>query len=236
MDAIKVWASMLMVIFAANCKSLGQELQFSNYNCAITPPDGWLNISNLSAFPKSQNVIAVLRNQEKNCIITITCDTNRPDRPLDDRMVAEFELGVERGGGGKRVSGKFIEVAGMRGYERIGAVQLKGKQVSTLTRFVPVKTGFYGIGAIVVGGDVYDAPEIWKCMDTFRFLTPPEAPLASSTPKSAAYQTGYFFGQMMVFVVLLFGVITFFGIILGNVTRQKSKGNSVRPPPLPPST
>ena len=111
------------------------EREFAAHNCAVTPPEGWELITDLRSQP---GLLAAFRKVDKTALFLLNVDEhNKPSGPIDDRFVSEFEHGVEGSGGRKRLSGSFIEVAGIRAYERIGRVLINGKDVSSIMRVIP---------------------------------------------------------------------------------------------------
>lgn len=202
-----------------------QERVFANYNCAITPPAGWQWVTNLSPMP---GFCAAFRNTAHTRIVLLTIDDkHKPSGLVDERFVAELERGIEASGGGKRVSGTFIEVAGIKGYERLGRIRVNGKEGSTITRVVPADRVLYIVQAMRFDGAANNDPEIHEALGSFRFIRAPSRPARSG---SAAYQFGYLMGRLVVPLGLV-GVLV--AIIVASIRRKSSKGPQ-GPPPLPP--
>jgi hypothetical protein len=144
---------------------------------------------------------------------------------MDDRFVSEFERGVQTKGVGKPESGKFIEVGGLKAYERSGHATIKGRNVSQIMLVVPANGKVYCITAMQFNGEASDDAGIRNVLTSFRFLHPPVPPTRT---RSAAYQTGYWFGRLGGLLAL--PVLVFFII---RQSRQ-SRRNSSSPPPVPP--
>jgi hypothetical protein len=216
--------SALTFFFAGICSLIAQEREFPQYNCAITPPPGWHERTNVS----SQDAVRVLfmNPTRTRMLFLVIDDKHGPPGPMDDRYVAEFERGYERSSAGKRLSGKFIEVAGLKSYERLGTQVIKGKNASTIMRLIPIQGKSYNIEAMRFDGAAGNDPEIRAALDSFRFITPP------SPPTRSAYETGYLIGRLtpivMVVVAAIWGVLAIISR-WRNSTRQKA------PPPLPPN-
>ncbi|TAK99804.1 MAG: hypothetical protein EPO07_10540 [Verrucomicrobia bacterium] len=222
-------ASALMLFFAATHGVLGQEMKFTNYNCAITSPDGWQMMTNL---PSQPGLLAAFGKTDKTALIILMVDDrNKPSGPLDDRFVSEFERGVQSNGVGERISGRFFEVAGIKCYERLGTALVKGKHASTITQVVPADGRFYHLNAMRFDGDANEDPEIRKGLASFRFIRAPAIPVRSYSSGSPAYQTGYSIGKMSGVAVTVVVAI----VIVRSILRQRNKRKPSVPPPLPPS-
>jgi len=216
-----------MAIFAATYSLVGQEREFTNYNCAITPPDGWSRMTN---FPSQPGLFTIFfgKVDKSRLVWLMVDDRHKPAGPVDDRFVAEFEGGVERSGGGKRISGRFTEIDGIKGYERLGYVMVSGKRASTLMQSVPADTRFYSVNGMRFDGNANEDPEIRKFLASFRFIKYPARPTAPSS-ESAAYQTGYLMGRLAGI-----GLLIAVGVAIVRVITRR-KGKRTIPPPLPSS-
>jgi len=130
----------LITFFAPTYSLVGQEREFTNYNCAITPPDGWSMMTN---YPSQPGLFTIFfgKADKSRLVLLMVDDRHKPAGPVDDRFVAEFEGGVERGGGGKRISGRFTEIDGIKGYERLGYAMVR-EQAKTNTGFEGVNITF----------------------------------------------------------------------------------------------
>ena len=226
---LQSWASVLVLVFAVTHGVLGQEQEFAGYNCAITPPDGWLKLTNL---PPQPGVLVTFTKADKTALLLLVVDDrNKPSGPMNDRFVSEFERGLQSSGVGKRVSGRFIEVAGMKSYERLGTASVNGKHASIIMQAVPTDGRFYHLQGLRFDGDASEDPEIRKGLASFRFIRPPAAPIRAYSSQSEAYRTGYLLGRVAVVALLVAGVIA----VVRAITRRKDKRNPATPPPLPPS-
>jgi len=218
----------LFVTLACGGSALGQEQQFTNYHCAITPPLGW---SYLKVPPQHGLLVTYANRSRKSLVMLIVNDRNKIG-PIDDRFIDEFDRGVEKGTKGRdqKVGGKVIEVAGLKACERLGRTTVNGKAASTWSRNIPANGIFYTIQAMCFDGKADEEPEIRQGVESFRFLgspVPPPDPLAG---KSAAYQSGYRIGRVIAPLVLVGG---FVALVLILVRAFGGRG-STAPPPLPP--
>lgn len=228
MKPICTLASILMCIFAVTHSAAGQERRFTNYNCAITVPGDWYLMTNL---PPQPGLVAAYGKADKTAfLILIVDDRDNPSGPLDDRFVSEFERGVESTGVGKRISGRFIEIAGIKGYERLGNAVVNGKHASTIMQSVPADGRFYNLQAMRFDGVANEDQEIRNALASFRFLRPPASPVRSYSSGSAAYRMGYLIGKGGGFAIVIGGAIVAIG---ASIRLRKSRKPST-PPPLPP--
>jgi len=226
MNWIKLSTSILLAIFALAQTGFGQEQQFPECNFAITPPEGWIVRTDL---PPQKGMVAVFSNTQRTRLLTMVSMPEKKDSGiLDERYMANFEKGLENSGGGPQISGKFIEVQGLKGYERLGGFVKGGKQLSSLTHLVLVNGRSYCLIGMRTDGDANNAMDIQACLASFRFLTPPEPPKPSA--QSAAFQVGYIVGRSM---LVIFGVTIVAGIIVGTLRGRKSRRNPATPPPPP---
>jgi hypothetical protein len=218
-----------MIIFGAY-RAFGQEREFANYNCAVTIPDGWQKMTNL---PPQPGLIGAFARPDKTRLVMLVVDTqSHLSGPLDDRSVSEFERGLERSGGGNRVSGKFIEIGGIKAYERLGQAAVKGKTVSILLQVLVADGKVYSLQGMRFDGDVDRDPEIRGIFTSFRFITPPAAPTASSSATSTAYRAGYLVGRIGALALVFIGGVAIIGNMFGRRRNHKPQPNV--PPPLPP--
>ncbi|MEP6669540.1 MAG: hypothetical protein ABJF10_10330 [Chthoniobacter sp.] len=223
----------------------GEEKQYPEYNIAVTPPEGWQDIT--SAAPQKGLIVAFGSADRSRAAFVLYDDKLTNPGELDDRFVMEFENAAETSGLGKRISGRFVMVQGIKSYERTGSPLVRGKIFSMISRTVPTRGRFFGLqGFHFTGGDAGEDPEIRQFMESFRFLTPPPsmvAPDPETARKDAeikqAVKRGQDFGRAMgaLFVPLLvIGAIV--GIIWVLMRRGKSRPPqtkaSSRPPPPPP--
>jgi hypothetical protein len=182
---MKLCASTLFLILAIAGDLFGQERDFPQYNFAIRLPEGWQLMTNLPARP---GVIATFVDAAKIRQVVLLVYDHKASGSLDDRFISEFERGMESSGAGKRVSGRFIEVCGIKSYERLGNVMADGKRATSVTQVIPVKGRLYLLQGLRREGEVSDDPEIRNCLATFRFITSPVAQ-TGLTPKDASFRT-----------------------------------------------
>ena len=159
---------------------------------------------------------------------------------LDDHFVQEFESASETAGLGKRISGRFVLVQGVKSYERTGAPLVRGKIFSMISRTVPTRGRFFGLqGFRFTGGNADEDAEIRQCLESFRFLTPPPS-MVTPDPVVAkreaevkeTFQRGQAVGRMMSY---LFVPAIIIGAIVGIIWLVTRRGKS-RPPRVPASS
>ncbi len=205
---------------------IAQEREFPAQNCAITPAAGWHEITNV---PPQEGRCAVFNDAADTRLLLILADSRLISPfPLNDHFGANFEQTIEgKGFGkfvGKRVSGNFIGLGGIKCYERLGEGVVNGRNASTIVQFVPVDGMAYELIAIRFEGDANHDQEIRKTLASFRFIKPP-----TPAPPPKAYATGYFMGQLLGWTVLgpiAVAVIRFIFRRTGSTRRQA-------PPKLP---
>lgn len=230
---IRWLATALMPLFAA-AGLLAQEQQFADFNCALTPPDTWQVTTNL---PPKRGVLAQYRNAAKTRLIVLMIEDRKLPGPMDEATVLGFEGGFRLSGGGERTSWKFIDVAGIKSYERKGSMLTHGKRASTLGRLVPAEGRFYWLEAFRFDGEADEAPEIQRALDGFRFLRPPVQVYAPSG--SAAFQFGQKMGYLTAMLATVFAVVAVTVAVIMGVWRSNRMSQARRasgPPPLPTST
>lgn len=234
-------ACLLAVLFVLPVRGVdGQEEAFADENCALTPPAGWRHLDSMN----QPGCFAAFGNADRSRIVLLFAhQRGRPAAEFGDAGVESFEQGVTKAGGGERLSGKFVEMAGYRAYERRGMLSAKGNQMSSLMIAMPTGDGIYLLEALAVGGDAGEDAAIRQTLGTFRFLHPP------GPPQSAAYRLGYLLGQIG-FAVVVVGLVI--GLVVRAITRNRSRVSAQPsgpypfpsgsfpppappPPPLPPS-
>ena len=176
---------------------------FSTRNFAITPPLGWEKVNDL---PKEPAITALYRNPYKTAMLLITLqEGGTMPRPMTDQAVEEFERGIENSGGGKRLSGRFIDVNGIRAYERIGRLQQDGKDISSVIRLIPGDGVTYQLQAICLDGDADKHPELRKALESFRYLNVPTETYSETAAleKSAGYRMGGIVAKGLIGIVVL---------------------------------
>ena len=185
---------------------LGQERQFSAQNFAITPPTGWMAVSNRV---NQRGLAATFANRQRTRIVFVVIDNREIVlHEMNDRFIANWERDAERAGKEKPLSGKIIEVAGLKSYERLGYDSLGGRRHSSLMRAIPTKDGLYVVNGMRFDGDASEATDIVDCIGSFRFLTPPDLPRPAI--RSASYRISRLIGALTgvaLFVLLVIGVV-----------------------------
>ena len=225
-------SALFLVLFAPH-RLPGNEVGFVAYNCAITPPDGWPLMTNL---PPQPGLVAAFGKADKTALLILVIDErNKPAGPMDEQSVINFEAGVENSGGGKRLSGRFFEMAGIKAYERVGNASVKGRHASTIMNVVPADGKFYNVQVMRFDGDATADSEILKALASFRFLKAPSVSIRTSPSGSAAYESGKLAATAFA-VMLTAGVLTIVAIMVVRAARRRQiKRDSVTPPALPPT-
>ncbi len=178
-----------------------QEKEFPAYNCAITPPAGW---NKMEDFKVPQGFGTAFANADRTGILILMVDDpRRSASSMDDRFVSEFERGIVDSGGGERVSGGFIEIAGLKGYERYGRIATNGKSVSSMTRAVIAERRVFSVSGILVDGDVSKDPSLQSAVASFRFLHPPDTSVSAEPEQSASYRAGVLVGRVLVIAMIV---------------------------------
>lgn len=196
--------------FGAPDHASAQEKEFPAYNCAITPPAGW---NTMEDFKAPQGFATAFANADRTGILILLVDDPRKSAgSMDERFVSEFERGIVDSGGGDRVSGGFIEIAGVKGYERFGRIVTNGKTVSSLTRAVIADRRVFSVSGILVDGDVSKDPALQSAVASFRFLHPPDTSVSAEPEPTASYRAGVLVGRILVIaliVAIVYKLVTF---------------------------
>jgi hypothetical protein len=226
--------SFLLFILLINFNSRGSERVFTNDNFAISVPDGWEEIKNT---PKQGNMqmLGLFRSPGKNTLLMLMFEANpRNPEVIDDRYVADLEGSLQQGGQGQPMSSRFLEIGGVKAYERQGTMSVNGKTVSVLFQVMIADRKTYGMQAMRFGGNVADDGDVLKSMASFRFLTPPK-PLSPLAGKSPAYQMGHDIGQLSMYAAVLVAIGVIIAVSLRGAGRRAKAGSKPpsRPPPLP---
>jgi hypothetical protein len=212
------------------------EKEYPELNFAITPPDGWMDISDV--IPK--HGVYAFSSSKKTSSFMVFRDDNDPPAKLDDRFVTEFERGEKDAGNFKRLSDGFVFVQGIKSYERTGLVVARGRTVSMLSRVIPIQGHFYHLqGARWDGRNAGEDTEIRLFLESFRFLTPP--PLATADPATPKWNTGlgavFHRGNDTANAMLARVTLTAIaaGIVFLVIRRRRARSQQSPPPPLAPN-
>jgi hypothetical protein len=214
--------SLLSLVFAVTLQLRAQEQVFPNLNFAITPPENWKAITNNTG--RRGILVVVYGAPERGRVLMVSIDSSQiPNGPMNDKFTRAFDDEVEKRGG-KRISGKLIEMDGVEAYEQISDRLFSGQRASVIMHAVLTSERFYHIEGITLH-NAADDPDIKKAMASFRFLKPAHPPSASH--QSAAYRAGYIMGKYGMIAAAI-GIALFFGI------SAILKSRRPKPPPLPP--
>ncbi len=218
--SIRLLAAIGALFFVTSIGVLAMEQQFVEDNCAITIPDTWQAMTNFSPQP---GVIAVYCDATGNRRMIFQVINKKPSGPIDGGFVPEFEKGYQESGGGPFLSGKYIEVDGIKGYECTSSLVAHGKNISTMILLVPGEDRYYNIQALRLDGDASEDTEIRQVIDSFRFIHP----FVPTYVPSAAYRMGQLSVKLMVIIAGVFFVIY---VVRSSLTPRPQPS---RPPPLP---
>jgi hypothetical protein len=170
----RLFIGWLLLTLASIASLFGQEQVFKGDNCAITPPDGW---PALTGGPANPAILGRFANADRSGLLMVMCKDGAGNLALDDKFIASFEKGREQSSGITRISGQFIQASGTKGYEELGKVTVNGQPASSLSRTFLADGKVYDLEALDYTGDASKNPAIVKSFDSFRFLTPPAAPV-----------------------------------------------------------
>jgi hypothetical protein len=224
-------------------------------NIAYVLPEGWFVFTDSV---KKPGLIAAFGNESRTKLIMILRDDeNAATETMGPEFEKEYEKGLEKGGGGQRQWGKFVEIAGFPGYERLGRANVAGKETSVLNQVFIADGKHYSLQAMLVEGeDAGMDREIRDALGSFRFLTPPVAPKEvvskeaapeEAAPKeevasketsgidrdSEAYRFGYSVGKvavpLAVIAMIVGGIIVIVAIAQqsGRGSKRRSRRNAV---------
>ena len=211
------------LFFAVTLQMRAEEQVFTNLNFALTPPDSWVTITNITKRPGMFLVAYV--SPEGGRMLTLVIDSSRkPQGPLNDKFIEGFDQGVEQSGGGKRISGKFVEMGGVKAYERTANRVINGRQTSSVLYAMLTSERFYSIEGIALKNPA-DDEDLQKALASFRFLTPVHEP--QEFQQSAAFRAGYIFGKYVIPIGVVAVALSFIVLVILKSRRSK-------PPPLPP--
>ena len=217
----------LLLVVAGVFRSFGEEKQFPAHNCAITVPEGWQSLT--EAMNKPGIVAAFASADRMKLLMVMVSEKNEAENTvMDEKYIRNYEAGIEHGGGGKRLWGRPVEVAGIKGYERLGEVKVNGRNMTSWTRAVLGDGKHHSVQGMRVEGDASEDSEIRGAVGSFRFLKPPAVPAQSSpASSSASYKFGYAAGQTAMWILVIAAVI----FAVAKATNKKTPPNG--PPPVP---
>ncbi len=216
------WTLALFLTTAAARGATNEEQALTAENCALTVPADWSG-RDLKHVP---GVVAAFGDAAgQRTLLVLVQGRGQPGEAASDSFVTGFDIGMEKSGGGQKTSGKFVQLAGFRTYERRGTATLQGQHVTTLVLAVPTGDGTYLLEALMTNGEAGDDPQIRQTVDSFHFLHPPGLP---HTPPDSAYRIGYFGGLILFLLLILAGIWA--------LVRAFSRRGPPPPPPGYPGT
>lgn len=217
--SLKTYFSLAALLLTLSATANAQEQQFARHNCAITPPKGWQVLDSMMSKPGM--LAAYIKDDRTRLVLLLVDDRSPVPGPLDDRFVTEFDRGVKSSGGGERISGKFIQVGGIKAYERIGTAMANGQRASILMQALAADGKFFSLQGLSFTSDANDDPEIRAWMNSFRFLKPAAPPAPGLSGKSSAYRIGYVMGKYSVYLAVGVAVIAGIAIFLRQQHRSR---------------
>ncbi len=206
-------ACLLALFFAASAHGAAskEQLALAAANCTLDVPPDWHPID----LSKQPTVVAAFADPDgRRKLMVLTVRRGQPAPAVSATYADEYEKGVEKSGGGKKIAGRFMKVAGFDAYERRGAVNINGRDLRTLAQAIPTGDGTYLLEAISPQGDPGDDPEVTQSLASFRFLHPPGSPRRQVDTVYKASQT--------------IGQASLVAIFIGLIVRAASKANSKR--------
>ena len=220
----------------------GQERQLNEANCAVTLPVDWEDLTPTKEKP--EGMLAAFGTHDQHRSLTVVLNhRGESSFPADGWFASAIDARFVHTGAGRKIAGRFIEIAGLRGYERRGAQLVHFKYVSTLVWAIPTGEGTYLLQGTVIDGEVDQASDVQQTMASFRFLHPPPAVNKSRTAgQSLRLYFAYYGVPVLLVCVLLVVILGVVGVCLRltrhfRVTRyapdQSPEGE---PPLLPPES
>lgn len=196
--------ALALFFLVATCDANGQEQSFPSGNCAFTPPPGWSR----REFKQLPDLIAAYSDPAGDRTLMILANQRGKVGPaMDEAAITEVDRVIEKDGGGPKTSGKLVQFAGFRAYERRGTAGNKNKHMTTLGITFPTGDGIYILHAFSTVNEAADDEEMRRALNSFRFRSSPGTP---RQPPDAAYRAGYFAGQgfvsLPVLALIIWGV------------------------------
>ena len=112
MKATGIFIIGLIILAAFSCGAHGEERKFEKYNFAVTPPDGWAARTDVPGF-EGATVLAAFAKPDNTESLIIAIDDGGDDvEYTNEDSMAAFKRGIEKSGGGKPLSEKYIVMGG----------------------------------------------------------------------------------------------------------------------------
>jgi hypothetical protein len=212
----------LVIFLGINRDVRGQEVEYTNYNFAITPPAGWNAVTEMLG---QHGIVAAFRDLDRRRVLFVMVDDkHKPTGPVNEIFALAYDQGLKHSSGGEKLSGRFIQVGGIKAYERVGTAVMRGKPVSNLTLVVPADGQYYNVQVMRFDGDVMQDADATNAVASFRFLHPPTPP--PQFGGSGAFHAGYIAGMLGMLIFVIAGGIVSVGIIIRS--RRESAERSSR--------
>ncbi len=184
----------------------GQERQLNEANCTVTLPADWEDLTPTKEKPG--NVLAAFgTHDQRRSLMVLLNHRGASSFPADRWFAAEIDARCVQTSAGHKTAGRFIEIAGSRGYERRGAMLVHFKYVSTLVWAIPTGEGTYLLQGTVIDGEVDQASDVQQAMASFRFLHPPPAVNKSRTATQWLRLYFAYYGVPVLLVCVLLAVV-----------------------------
>jgi hypothetical protein len=157
-----------LIAFALFCLvagvARGQERQFPEFQCSITPPKGW------EALPVQQPaLVAAYGSPDRKKSLMLFASKQQKPGPLDYDTINQFESARSSNTNDQRVTSKVVEVGGVRAYDRLGRSMIEGRPATTWVRLFGGNGYFYSIQAMRIDGEAVEDAELRQGMDSLRF-------------------------------------------------------------------
>ena len=220
---VQLWAIYLISFVVFVSTSFAGEETFSNFNFAVTIPDGWVVMTNMLS---QKDVRAAYCQPDKKRMLLFLVDTGHsPFLKLNSSFMTGYERGVKRSGGADPISTKTVDFAGVKAYERYSEKPSNGKNIANLTRVMVADGNVYIIECLKLSGNASEDDVLRGALDSFHFIKPP-------VENSMAFRMGYMVGFGLAFIALLGGVLAI--IFHSRKKTDEYRRASGVPPALPP--
>ena len=149
------------------------DLEFPDQDFAITLPSGWQKLTDIP--PQFQNRLqggAYGNANKTKYLVLVIADDHRFDGRLDEKATMEIEEIIASASiQTTRIGGQFIEVAGVRGYERRASLTADGVTLSEVGQIILAHGKIYIVQVACENGNADTDPELRECLSSFRFLS-----------------------------------------------------------------
>jgi len=183
----------------------GARKEFAKYKCAYTLPGPDWTYQDAALVPGA----IFLANNTAGITVVLTASPC-----VEDVSTPGFIKGIEQGmlesGDSIKRAGRQMTFKGVAAYEM--DTTLKETKQTVASRFFVTHGYAYTLQAIGDETPVEKLPGFDAMMDGFSFTVPPTAPTGGSKNRSAAYESGRFFGKIVMYV--------FFGLVIVMIVKR----------------